>query len=352
MSDFIELKAPKLFSHVQPPPVYYYNKRKNEEYVIFAPSLWSYNICYKYNITKNEYYNFAPYPKKFSTYSHGHAVEPKDGKYYIFAGGKRILGEFDLNSEDNDAKWKVHHHDVTSDEDKLEARKLVHSLGVCIPHWNKLLLIAPTHTCLVDLAQQNKTFMNIKEYGIELPHHMNYGEFQILYSKPLERLYIIIARHSNMLCLHCKKPYDKDTNGFKEIPVSSTIINSLFSDIYCLLSSNGYIITVVNVETKEAESLDIGHANGEWVKGNYIFDQLQKNVGGLDIVVGKKNDAYIFNTYPQHNLFCFKMSLNDIIPKEILNRYSEPLVYGFVRESAVGLSIPDELVQMIVTFYM
>ena len=349
----VELKAPKCFSHDQPAPVYYYDEKKNEEFILFASSQWSFDSCYKYNITKNEYSDFAPYPNNFSTYWHGHAVDPNNGKYYIFGGGNRILGEFDLNSEKSDGKWKVYHHDV-NDNDGLDPTQLKNSHGVYIPHWEKLLLIGATHTCLVDLTKQNKTFIDIQKYDTELPESIDYGEFRILYSKPLQKLYIFVDNHENMLCLDCNKPYDKDTNNFEAIPLPTTTAlhyGNLKNNLYAL-SYDGNILISINVDQKEVQSMDIGNEHTKWMKSNYIFRHLKTRFNALDVVVSKENDAYFFNTYPDDDLFCIRISLYDMIPKDILNRYSKALVYGFVRESVSGLSIPNEIVEMLVMFYM
>ena len=348
---YLELKAPKCFSHIHPPVVYYHDKNKNEEYVIFAPNYASFDTCYKYNITRNEYTDFAPYPNNFSPSRHGHAVDSKNGKYYIFGGSKAILGEFDLNSEDAEPKWKIHHDDTNDIHLNLE-----NSQGIIIPDLNKLIIIETDHTCSVNLEAENKKYINIDEYGEELTDNLSANYFRVLFSMKTIKLYIISSNKDAMFSLDCSKPFDKDSNNFRDIPLPSGLKIKSGVDFRLYLgaiSYDGNIMVIFDIKRNEAWSLDIGHDSSEWMKSKFEFRELNKRYTySIKVVVGKENDAYFFNTYPRKDLFCIRLSLNDIIPREMLNGYSKPLVYGFVRESSVGLSIPHEIVQLLVTFYM
>ena len=149
-----------------------------------------------------------------------------------------------------------------------------------------------------------------------------------------------------MFYLDCTKPFDKDSNNFKHISLPVNIE----ADKLCAMSYDGNFIVMFDKTLQDAWSLDIGHDNNQWVKSKLGFRKLKQYYNALYVVVGKDNYAYFFNTYPRDDLFCVKISLNDIIPKEILKRYSKPLVYGFVREQAPGTSIPIEIVELLFTF--
>ena len=70
----------------------------------------------------------------------------------------------------------------------------------------------------------------------------------------------------------------------------------------------------------------------------------------LRIWVGNRNNAYLFNTYPEDGAHLIKVSLNDLIPREILNRYGKPLAYGYIRGCVekLELVIPAKIVELFV----
>ena len=155
-----------------------------------------------------------------------------------------------------------------------------------------------------------------------------------------------------MSCLDCNNAFDKDTMNLTKIPLPLQMSFPLSpAPTVCALSYDGNVIILFNTKTNEAWSMDIGNDSNEWIKTDFVFPKFEGNRAyALDAVVGKDNDIYFISTY--RHLFCIKMSLNDIIPRDILNRYSKTLVYGFIRQQLFGLSVPSEIIELFAIFYV
>ena len=345
---FIDLKPPQCFSHSQPKPIYHRDKQTNEEFFLFACNSAACDSCYKYSITHKRYSYFAKYPKSLMVANHGHVIDKENNKYYIFGGRRNILAEFDLNhlcSSNNDDKyWTVHPQDTIEN--------FIGVAGVCIN--DKLQIFAPTHAVSVDLQLEEKIFVDMDaEYDKWNPYQ--YGN-NICFSPKLNKLCIIYGKKMSIFSiLDFGKPVDKDTmqKTVIDLPFEAFEVSLQFgsnSGNICGFSSDGNILVLICVKRNKAWSMDIGQENEKWMMTEFVYPKPTEEWFSLRMGIGSRNDAYLFNTYPKEGVYLIKVSLNDLIPKEILNRYNDKLVYGFVRES--DAIIPPEIVKLLIIFCM
>eukprot|EP01084_Bolivina_argentea_P306966 530529_1 len=344
--NWIELSQPAHFSSTQPNPLYCNSPMDNEEFIVFTPTAeFDQRYClYKYDILQNKYIKFASFEIYIKLSSHH--FNPKTNEIYVFGGNEySIFGVFNLNN--NEWTWNKHiKYDKYSYSISCWINNEIHlyrrgihakydpqskdifclndehsflyttaktftipwSAMICIE--GKTLLLLPgdqeirdiyrTYFCVIDSDKSNEKGYEWKLSALKLPEKMLFSSgSQCVVA--LGFILIVFVYHSDVIWFCDLKGLGDDDND-KEYEWIKTEWESKLP----------------------ADDTD---------KYNYRI--------ALQVVLTKYHFVHFIKQYRSYKCdpYHILMSIFQLFPQKLIDKYINPMIYGYLRQSTNGYDL-------------
>ena len=349
----ISLKPPPSCLYSCPKMMYYYSKQDNKDYMILTPHSENSRKCSKYDFEKDEWIiGFTKYPQGIDPDCHSAAIDEEKDLLYISHGQvTEMFAVLDLNTN----KWTIHANDQQSAELYNIDERFVNPISMILPQSQYYLF---RKNCAIRYDEGQQKFVNV--YGDVSRSGAIYG---LLFVKAKNILISIggssVWKHdSSDNMQYCEyKECEDDQRDFewKDFGIKLWRKGAVES---CAMIFDTILIAIC-VEYTEDEVhkvnqmrlLDLDNDKYEWVRTN-VSDQ--DVLDYKSIIVDKYNYVYFGNQYQEQ--LC-KIHASNLLPQQIYAKYKQKylsLVVAYSRK-CIGLNncvIPQELYQLIVTFYI
>eukprot|EP01084_Bolivina_argentea_P132673 234132_1 len=99
--NYIELELPPSLAFGYPPPLFYYDKYHNKQYIIISP-IHSDSHIYAFDISNNKFIKYCDYPLNINPMWHAAVIDNKNHKLYIISGTSCVFAILNLITK----QWK------------------------------------------------------------------------------------------------------------------------------------------------------------------------------------------------------------------------------------------------------
>eukprot|EP01084_Bolivina_argentea_P306967 530533_1 len=355
----LQLCKPPHFQYSQPNPLYIHPRNHKVGFILFTPNSFDESHClYKYDILQNKYIPFGSFNAQSSKIKlSAHYFNPHTNEIYVFGESETpLFGIYNLDKN----KWSWNFHAIY--------KQFALSMGYWIHH-ELHLYVGGIHTKYVPSTKRNhiKKFYLLNDknstiFKAEKSFSSKVGQF-------LQSSKLILIETNKLLLL----PGDKsDDNVFSIYLYVVNDNNNRISMEYqwkkckmelpkgmvfggcnkCIVALE-CILIIFEDDTDVIWFCDLKNfvANKEykWIKTKFTekLPSDHENEGGsnyrigLNVVLTNNNFIHFIKAYGTDKCesFHIQMSVFQLFPQELTDKYVNPMIYGYLRQSTNGYDL-------------